>query len=388
MGEFHVELLTAGALLLLGLATDALGRLTRLPRVTLLILFGILIGPPVLDLLPVNVERWHQLFTEIALVMVGFLLGGKLTARNLRRSGRDILVISLAVVVSSAGAVILGLWLIGVPLELALLLGGIAPATAPAAITSVVDELGARGRFTDTLLGIVAIDDAWGLIAFSVLLALAQGLTGDASGAQALATGAWEVGGALLVGAAIGVPAALLTGRIGEGEPLLTEALGVVLLAAGLALWLEVSFILTAMFAGAVVANLARHHRRPFHEIEHIDWPFMVLFFVLAGASLDVEALAAGGLMAAAYVGLRAAGRVAGSWLGGRFSGVPAEHRRWMGPALMPQAGVALGLALMGASAFPEHQSTLISVVIGSTVVFELTGPVLTRLALRRVGEA
>jgi Kef-type K+ transport system membrane component KefB len=166
-----------------------------------------------------------------------------------------------------------------------------------------------------------------------------------------------------------------------------TEALGLVFLCAGLAIWLEVSFLLAGIVAGTIVVNLAKHHSRPFHEIEHIEWPFMVLFFVLSGASLHVGNLNHIGMIGIAYLVLRTVGRVLGGWLGATMADSPVLHRRWIGPALVPQAGVALGMALVASSHFPDLKETLLAVTIGTTVVFELIGPVLTQLALRKVGE-
>ena len=138
---------------------------------------------------------------------------------------------------------------------------------------------------------------------------------------------------------------------------------------------------------GSVVANLAKHHRRPFHEIEGIEWPFMIVFFVLAGASLEIDALWLAGAGLAGYVILRFAGRIIGAWLGGALCGDEPAERWWMGLAMLPQAGVALGMALVAAQRLPTLGEIIIPVVVGATVVFELVGPVFTRLALRRVGE-
>ncbi len=131
--------------------------------------------------------------------------------------------------------------------------------------------------------------------------------------------------------------------------------------------------------------NRARHHKRAFHEIEHIEWPFMILFFILAGASLEVGQIAEVGLLGVVYVVLRIAARVAGGWIGAGLAGAPALHRPWIGVALLPQAGVAVGMALIAGNAFPELKDTILTVTIGTTVVFELVGPVLTLVALRRV---
>lgn len=379
---------TLGLLLLLGLATDAIARRIRLPRVTLLLVFGFVAGSGGLGLFPSGCEASFPLFANIALVMVGFLLGEKFTLSSLHKHGRYVLWISIAEVLATALVLMVGLLLIGVPARIALLLSGIAPATAPAATTDVVHEARASGRFTRTLLGIVAVDDAWGLIVFSFMVVAARAVGGQGANVQFLLAGAWEVGGAVLLGIGLGVPMAYLTGRIRPGVPTLTEALGFVFVCGGIAIWMRVSFLLASMVLGAVVANLARHHTRPFHAIEGIEWPFMILFFVLAGASLRLESLPQIGLLGIAYVILRVAGRFLGAWLGGLASHADALLRRWMGMALMPQAGVALGMALVAKQQFPELAEIILPVVIGATVLFELFGPVLTRTALVRVGEA
>lgn len=379
-------LITVGGLLLAGLALDTLGRRTRMPRVTLLVLFGFAVGPAGLDLLPPDTAGWYPFFAKVALVMVAFLLGGQLTRSVIARDGRGILGVSVGAVSMTVLIVGAGLWALGFEPLLALAFAGIATATDPAATEDVVRSSGASGSFVRTLRGVVATDDAWGLLAFSLLLAMGQSFGGGDSG-SALSQMAVELGGAALIGLGVGLPAAYLTGRLKPGEPSLTEALGVVFLCGGLALAIGASFLLAAMIAGVAIANLARHHTRPFHEIENIEWPFMVLFFILAGAALDVAALPGIGLIGLAYIGLRMAGRFAGGWLGGIAGGLAPSARPWIGLALMPQAGVAMGMVLIAASAFPEHGETILAITIGTTVVFELIGPVFTQLAISRAAE-
>jgi Kef-type K+ transport system membrane component KefB len=380
-------LITVGVLLLLGLVTDAIGHRTRLPRVTLLLIFGFAIGPSGLDFISPSDGKWFSVVADMALIMIGFLLGEKLTLSSLREHGKFVLWLSIAEVVGTALVVLVGLLLIGLRMDIALLLAGIAAATDPAATTDVVRESKADGAFTRTLLGIVAVDDAWGLIVFSLILTAVQAFSGQAESIGQLLTGAWELGGALLVGIGLGIPMAYLTGRIKPGEPTLVEALGLVFLCGGIAIWLEVSFLLASMALGCVVANLAHHHMRPFHAIEGIEWPFMILFFLLAGASLHIEALYQIGRVGAGYIAFRTIGRLVGAWVGGAISHAGPLMRRWMGMALLPQAGVALGMALVATHRRPDVADVIFSVVIASTVLFELIGPVVTRSALVHVGE-
>ncbi len=379
-----ILLIAVGVLFLAGLALDSIGRRVHVPRVTLLMLLGALVGPPVLDILPSPIAGTNDIFASIALTMVAFLLGGGLKRQTLKAHGREILIASFVIVVASVVIVGGGLFLLGYPLILALLLAGVSGATDPAATQDVIRQVGSKSRFATNLLGIVAVDDAWGLLAFSIILTFVSIHVGNGTG-DALLHGLWEVGGAIGLGLAIGLPAAFLTGRIKSGEPILVEALGVVLLCTGGALYLGVSFLLTGMACGVVITNTARHHSRPFHAIERIEWPFLLMFFVMVGASLQTRNLSVIAPVAIAYIGLRFVARIIGGWVGGRLAGLPKTECRMNGLALMPQAGVAIGMALVAAERFPEIGQTLLAVTIASTIIFEILGPMLTQLALTRV---
>lgn len=373
-------------LFLAGLAADWLGARTRLPRVTLLLLVGVVMGRAGFDLIPAEAAAWYEALSVMALTMVAFLLGGSLTRDTLVAHGRAILSISVAIVLVTLAMVSTGVWLMGVPAGTALVIGAIATATAPAATQDIIRQSGAKGPFVDTIKGIVAIDDAWGMIAFSLALILALGLTGDAMQEGMIAEAGREVFGAIGLGLAIGLPGAYLTGRVSRGEPLQTEALALVFLTAGLSLWLEVSFLLAGMTVGAVIVNFASHHDRAFHEIRHVQWPFMLLFFLLAGATLELATLQQIGSLGAVYIGLRIVARLLGGWLGARFAGRSPREAVLYGPALLPQAGVAVGMALVAAQELPESGDMILTLTIGSTVVFELIGPLATLWALRRSG--
>lgn len=387
MQDIGTILITLGGLLLAGLLTDAIGRHSPLPRVTLLLCFGFAIGPEGWDILPDLHGLWFPVVADMALLMIGFLLGEQMARLLVGRLGRVITTVAVSNVLLTSLVVFIGLWLLDTPTPMALLLAGIAAATAPAATTDVIEEAGASGSFTSTLIGVVAIDDAWGLIVFSVLLAAALSLAGSGNGVDGLWLGLHDVGGALLLGLCMGMPMAYLTGRIRPGQPTLAEALGFVFLCGGLAEWLNVSFLLAAMVMGVVVYKLASHHLRPFHEIEHIDWPFKILFFILAGASLNLDALLSAGYLGVAYILLRTVGKLAGVAVGGYLAAADRSVSRWMGLAMLPQAGVALGMALVAAQRFPELADTLLAIAIGASVLFELVGPILTRFSLVQAGE-
>lgn len=375
-------LVTLGVLFLSGLVADQLGRITRLPRVTLLLLLGLAAGNAGFAVVPDEVSQWFEEISVVALTMVAFLLGGSLSLKNLSRHGRAILSISLAIAIATVVIVAAGLAAVGVPPGQALLLGAIATATAPAAMTDVIRQSGAANGFTDTLKGIVAIDDAWGLLVFSLVVVVVEQNDGWVS---VLTGSIWDLGGAILLGVVIGGPAAALTGRLKPGEPSQAEAIGIVFLTSGLALWLEVSFLITGMTAGAIIANFASHHDRAFHEIENIQWPFMILFFLLAGALLEPDALRMLGWVGIVFLSLRILARLVGGFVGASLGGVPRHEVPWYGPALLPQAGVAVGMALVAGERFPDWSAAIMAFTIASTVVFEIFGPPITLMAIRRV---
>ncbi|MBO1924814.1 cation:proton antiporter [Thiomicrorhabdus sp. 6S3-12] len=382
-------LLTFGGLFIIGLIADLLGRHTPLPRVTLLILTGFVIGPSALNWLPPFIQDWFPILTNIALSIIGFELGKNLTKQKLTTMGRPILGISLSVMFMTALLMFAGLYLLGVPIEIALILAGIAPATAPAPVVDVVSELNAKGSYTDTLLGIVAIDDAWGMLLFSLLLVVAAISTGNGDAYSSLHDGLWEIFGAVLLGLLLGFPMAFIGSHIYPGKATQAEALGIVLLCAGAALYLEVSYILSAMVMGTIVANFSQNHQeRPFEELEAIQWPLLILFFLLAGSSLHLQSLWQAGLIGFAYLILRIFGRLSGSWIGATWAGCRNPNYHWMGLAMLPHAGVPIGMTLLAAQHFPEHEKHLLAVILGVTVIFELIGPAITRHMIRQAGEA
>lgn len=381
-------LIALGGILLLGLVMSALGQRTLLPRVTLLLILGVVIGKEMLDIIPLIFSELFDIIAVIALLMVGFLLGGRLTIDSLRQSVGKVMWISISSAIITTLIVSLGLVWVGVSKEIAILLGCIASATAPAAVLDVVTESNYKGPFKDLLLSIVTLDDAWALMLFGIGVAVVTSLNSHGIDASSILMALRDIGGAIILGLLIGFPASYLTGRLKPGQPILSEALGLVFVCGGLAIWFDVSFLIASMVLGAVITNFAKHHEYPFHAIEGIDWPFMVIFFVLAGASLEFKAVAEIGLVGTVYILCRIAGKLLGARIGSQMSSADQQTKSWMGVALLPQAGVAIGMALVASNYFPEYRQTLLSVVISSTIFFEIIGPVFTRMALKRAHKA
>ena len=381
----HPELiLSIGIVFFLGLAADILANKISVPRVSLLIILGIFIGPSGLNFLPqVFIDEWFHTITIIALGMIGFLIGQQFTWSKLNKSGISVFSIALGKVLMSFVIISVVLVLLGLPLPAAVILASIASATAPAAIYEVVHEMKVKNKFVTTLLAVVAFDDILALFLFSLVLAVLSA-SEQIGWYMIVSSGMIEIFGSLMLGYMIGYPIAKITGRVKPGEPSMVEALGSVFFISGLSQWLDLSPILAAMAMGSAVTTFAKHHTSPFHAIENIQWIFMIIFFILSGATLEIDALVSVGLIGFAYIISRLVGFYLGARLGAKLSGSEINIKRWMGLALIPQAGVAIGMALIASQHFSVYSHLILPIVLGTTVIFEIVGPMVTRYVLRK----
>ena len=380
-------LLLLGIFLLIGWSAHTVGKFLKIPRVTLLLLAGLVCGPFVLDIFPQNIIQWFPDISHMALAMVGFLLGANFVKEEFEESGRAIIYISLGKTIAASLLVFVAVLIMKQNLALAFLLAGIAPASAPAATIDVIHESKAKGPLAKTVLGVVAIDDAWGVILFSIFIVFAEALCGKGHLVAGMLKGLWDIGGAIILGTIIGFPMSWLTGRITKGEPTLVEASGFVFLCGGLALLFDVSYLLACMVLGAIVANFAKHHSRPFRDIEDANEPFMIIFFLLAGYKFNISILYTLGSLGLVYIAARILGFITGGYIAARLANAPDIIKQSIGWCLFPQAGVALGLALLATENFPELGEYLLSLIVGTTIIFEIFGPVVTRWHLHKAGE-
>jgi Kef-type K+ transport system membrane component KefB len=374
-------------MLLAGYVAHIAGPRITVPRVSLLLLAGVVCGPSLLGVVPEDYTRWFPFVAHMALAMIGFLLGENFVGRKIKQQERVVLPITVGETVFTALLVFGALMLTGTPFALALLLAGIAPASAPAAIFETIQEGRSKGPLTDTVLGVVAIDDALGVILFSLLLVAAHAVGGQGGHLTELIKGLWEVFGAVMLGGLLSLPMVWTLTRIREGQPTLIEAAGFVFLCAGLASLLQVSYLIATIVLGAVVANRAGDDMQSFHAIERVREPFLAIFFILAGLKLELSEIATLGLVGAVYIAARTLGLVLGGRLAGWIVGAPREVRRRVGYCILPQAGVALGFALLVREQFPELGESVLPLIIGTTVIFEIGGPLIARRCLQKAGE-
>ncbi len=377
-GSFFILL---GGLFLVALIISPLARLFKIPRVTLLLLSGVALGPYGVDLLSEIRGQWFPFITDITLLIIGYLLGARLTRDYLEKYARGVMVASLIITLVTSIVVTAVLILFGVDSKVAIVLGAIAAATDPAAMIDVLRQRERETAFGKLLEGIVAMDDVLGLLVFSVALALVGLVTRTNGLTEPLLHMLYEIVGAVVLGGIAGyIAAKLLNGKRPE-QPVIVESLAFILLLGGIALHLGVSFLLAAMIMGTVVVNLADKAAEHLHEIEYIEQPFLVLFFIMAGAALSFDGGDAILMVLLIFVGARIAGRFVGGWL------VPekwtsTQQKRVLGITLLPQAGVAMGMALVASHTYPDIAHVVMPVTISATVIFEVLGPVVTSRSL------
>ncbi len=384
-------LLSAGLILLLGFIGARLLKYARLPSVTAFLLVGILIGPHVLNLVTVGIFAASDFFSNLVLGVIAFSLGENFRLEEIKKGMKQVMWISLTAALVTwllvSVAIISYLIIIGHPIYPAIVLGAAASATAPAATVLVIREYRASGFFTEMLLKVVAIDDAWCLMLAALAIAFANAMRAEVFQMTIVFAGIGEIFGALIIGASFGYLFSFLRRFVKTSEEFLVYIFGLILLNVGFSIAIHVSILLSSMMMGIVVINLARENYKFFEVIRTVDAPLYLIFFILAGAHLDFTILYKMGIVGVLYIIFRVIGKVYGARLGARISKAPKSIENWIGLSLTPQAGVALGIGLVAKSTFPDFGNYIFTVIAATTVIFELVGPLLTKISLIKVGE-
>lgn len=381
-------LFSLGLIFLLALLSSGLIRKIKLPAITSYLILGVLIGPVLLNLVSEKIISSSGLISNIVLSFIAFSIGQNFSRERFREIGKTVLSISFAESIGAAVTVGVALYfLTDQPLFVILCFAAIAPATAPAAVVMVVREFRAKGKFTDTLLGVVAFDDVWGLMFFAVMLAVAKSVQGVGGSILTEAFsgvfhGLIEIFGAIVLGMFLGWILTFFSKYVTHSSELLIYTLGFILLNAGLSLTLSVSVLLSNMAMSAVVVNISKTGFRFFESIRTIDSPFYILFFVLAGASLEINMINVMGVVGVVYIIFRMAGKILGTYFGAMAINAPRELKKYLGIGLAPQAGVALGMGMIVREVFPSAGGFIMSTIVATTIVYELFGPSLTKFAL------
>lgn len=368
------------------------------PQVVGFIVVGVVLGNSFLNFVPLELVEDLSIISQIALGLIGFDMGSHLHYQDLRNLGRSILTILLFEAFGTFILVTLGIFTLTHSWSIALIFGALASATAPAATVDVLAEYDAGGPLTTTLLAVVGLDDAIALLLYSVSASITESIisgNGDLSASALIQLPLIEIGGSILLGLVLGLLLDFILHRLEKMHDAMAISIGFVLLSGGLSEALGFSLILTNMILGVVVVNRYPQHAKHIRfTIEQAGPVIYVLFFALIGARFQITFLPTIGLVGVFYVILRSFGKFTGAWMGGHLGGAIPQVRNNLGLGLLSQAGVAMGLAIASSRRFihlGEEGETLavliINVILGTTFIVQLIGPIFVKVAIQRAGE-
>ena len=369
----------------------------KLPNVTGYILMGLLAG------IVFGTHRIEALFGEdvaaelvttfdlvkdLATGFIAFSIGSEFEFKYIKKLGKAPIVIAC---LESFGAVVfvaVAMFFATGDIQLSLVMGAIAAATDPAATILVARQYKAKGPVTQTLIPVVAIDDATALMMYGICVALAKAITGTFS-VMTLLEPVKEIFGSLLFGIILGIAFSILIKfYTGRGNRLaITIAMVSLCVSVSHIHVLDFSPLLACMAMSVTVVNTSHYWEPVFEQMDRMTPPIFMMFFLVTGAGMDISILPTIGIMGAVYIIFRVIGKLMGAFLGGKLSHAHPDVQKYLGFGLIPQAGVAIGLAMMCGSVVPNYARQITAVVVCGTIIYELLGPILTKMILTKIGE-
>lgn len=375
-----------------GFAMTRLTKLARLPNVTAYIIAGILLGPFCLNLVPTNIVQGMDFISDIALAFIAFGVGEFFRLDTLKKSGVGMIIITVfEALVASVLVFLVCFFVLRLDFAFSIVLGALASATAPASTMMTIRQTGAKGEFVDTLLQVVAFDDVIGLIAYSIAISLAMSSIGG---------GTFEPSVviipiiknlvAIIVGGGFGVLLKLLIPQKRSTDNRLIILVGLLFTFCGICALMDVSPLLGCMVIGTVYINLTDDNKL-FLQLNYFSPPILLLFFVKSGLGFRLDALTGAGsvgsvslwVIGVVYFAVRIIGKYIGAFAGCAIAKKPKTVRNYLGLALIPQAGVAIGLAALGARTLGGSEGdSLNTIILASSVLYEMIGPICAKLSL------
>ncbi len=364
----------------------------NIPSVAGYIIAGLLLGESFLGVFGEGFIERTSLVSDMALALIAFTIGGELLKSSLKKIGAKVFIIAFFEGVFAFILVMVAMLVIGLPIETALLLGAVASATAPAATLMVIGELRAKGPLSESLVAVVAIDDAICLMIYAVASSVAKVMmkhSGTIEWSKVLMDPLVEIGSSILLGAVVGGILVVMLHWVSYSREVLAIVLAAIMITLGLATFWNLSALLSNMTLGIMVTNLSANKAKAFSVIESITAPIYTAFFVLAGARLQIGLLVQVGFIGFVYTVARLLGKIGGASLGATIAGAEPVVKKYIGFGLLSQIGVAVGLAIVISHEFAgtEAGALIITVLLATTIVTEIVGPLCTRYALTKAGE-
>lgn len=383
------SLLALAIALSAGLILNRVVKKLGLPNVTGYLIAGLIIGPCLMNLFPKEALADAKVITEVALGFIAFSIGAEFKFADMKRIGASVFTITLFQSLAACIFVNIALFVLGFPAPVAITLGAIATATAPAATLMVIRQYNAKGPVTGILLPVVALDDAIGLIIFSVSLAVAEVLESGnkLSITTMLIDPIIEIASSIIGGAVIGLILCWAMRYFKSSSNRLCLVITVVIMGTAISSTLNLSGLLFNMCIGAVLANMRNDFESVFAINDQWTPPLFLIFFVISGAELDLKVLPSVGLLGIAYLIARSLGKYFGALFGSVITHQDENIKKYLGLTLLPQAGVAIGMSQIVIDALPLYGGQIRAVVLSATLIYEFVGPLVTKIALTKAGE-
>ncbi|NLL75209.1 MAG: cation:proton antiporter [Erysipelothrix sp.] len=376
--------------LVFGLIGGRVARRFNLPNVTGYLIGGLFLGPSFLKIITEVDVPVINFVNELALSAIAFNIGGEFLIKTIKKLGKEVFIITVAEVM---GVVLLVFsvmfFLMKQEFVFSIIVASMSAATAPAGTMMVIRQYRAKGKMTDTILPVAALDDALGIMVFGLALSLAKVALGQVTGStlQLVMAPFIEITLSLLLGLVLGFILTKITEKVNSQEELTSILICFVLISSGLAMATGLSSLLSSMMMGAVFVNLGHKPARVFNNINTFIPPFNILFFAFAGSSLDLSILGQIGILGLAYVFARMFGKVWGASLGAMVAKSDPVIVKHLGWALLPQGGISIGLSMVVRAQLPEFSDGIVTLILFSVLVFEIAGPILAKVAITNAGE-
>lgn len=391
-------LLKISIVMVAGIIGGKLAKLVKLPSVSGYLVIGLFLGPSFFGNGFITKADADQLtiISEIALAVIAFSIGSEFIIKDMMKMGKAIMIITLAEVVGAVLVVFLVMYFgFNQPFPFSIVIASMSAATAPAATLLVMRQYRAHGPVTKTLLPVVALDDVFGIIAFGIAMSLARvSISSEQLSVFKMISAPFiEIFGSLALGFILGVVLSTVTRKAHSRDDLQIMSIASIGVAVGLSKLLGLSPLLTNIMMGTVIVNLVSNPNRIFASVNDFVSPFYVLFFTLAGASLDLNILFAVGAIGIAYVFARAAGKIFGAWVGAKAVKADEKVVKYLGLGLLPQGGISIGLSVLVKLYFDVNDYTrdlavkIITIIMFSVLIYETTGPLFAKIAITKAGE-
>lgn len=383
-------LLKISIVLLVGIIGGKIAGILKLPNVSGYLVAGLFLGPSFFKFISEGDINTFSVINELALAVIAFNIGNEFIIKDMLKLGKSIVVITLAEVVGAILIVFFVMYyLFNQPFAFSIIIASMSAATAPAATLLVMRQYKAHGPLTKTILPVVALDDVFGIMAFGIAMSLAKLSIGQQkhSVLKMFSEPIIEIGGSLLLGLILGTLLVIVAKRSTGRDNLQAISLVAIGVSTGLSKILGFSSLLTCIMMGTMLVNYFHKSKRVFDSINDFITPVYILFFTLAGASLNLSTFKTVGVMGLAYVFARAGGKMIGAYIGAKSVKADPMITKNLGLALLPQGGISIGLIVLVRQQLPEYAVAISVIIMFSVLIYEVSGPIFAKIAIQRAGE-